>query len=110
MQKLEGRDVKILASKETLGCNNLYMLVAFFPPKKHSLSHIHDIAEEVIYCLQGKGEIVIDGIAINVEPGITVYTPPKKLHSVNTGIETIKLLCMFLPSIKVGEYKEHNNE
>jgi uncharacterized RmlC-like cupin family protein len=74
--KLKGRTYKLLASKEAVGCKNLCAGISFFPTGKHAPGHIHEIEEEVIYCLKGSGEAVIDGIHIKIKPGTVVYFPP----------------------------------
>ena len=110
LNKLKGREYKLLASEDLIGCRNLCAGVSFFPPMKHAPGHIHEIEEEVIYCIEGKGEVFIDGKSIQIEPGSVVYFPPKSLHSVNnTGKDTIKLFFVFSPSVKIGAYKNHEN-
>jgi mannose-6-phosphate isomerase-like protein (cupin superfamily) len=107
LQELKGRDYKLLASEDTLGCKNLCMGVSFFPPQKHGPSHMHEIEEEVIYCLEGEGEIVIDDNPVKIKPGIVVYIPTGKIHSVNNlSNKTIKLIYIFSPSTKIGSYKD----
>lgn len=107
-KKLNGRVYKLLASKDTIGCKNLCAGVSFFPANKHALGHIHEKEEELVYCLEGKGEIIIDGKSEKIKPGIVVYIPPKSLHSVNnTGEETIKLFFVFSPIAEIGAYKEY---
>lgn len=111
LNKLKGRDYKLLGYRDTIGCKNLCVGVSFFPPGKHAPGHIHDKEEEVVYCLEGTGEIVIDGKPEKIRPGTVVYMPPKSLHSVNnTGKETIKLLFIFSPGAKIGEYKDYESK
>ena len=82
----------------------------FFSANKHAPAHIHDKEEEVVYCLEGKGEIIIDGKPEEIKPGTVVFMPPGSLHSVNnTGDEMIKLLFAFSPAAKIGAYKNYNS-
>ena len=82
-----------------------------FPSKKWAPGHVHEVVEEVMYCMSGVGEIVIDGKNKHVEAGTVVYIPPKSLHAVNnTGKNEMQLFCVFSPSIKVGEYKDYDNK
>lgn len=105
--KLKGRDYKLLASEESLGCKNLCMGVSFFPPKKHGPAHVHEIEEEVIYCIEGEGEIIINDSFVKIKPGTAVYIPPGKIHSVNNlNNKTIKLAFIFSPSTTIGSYKD----
>ncbi|MCL5072351.1 MAG: cupin domain-containing protein [Actinobacteria bacterium] len=109
--KLKGRAYKLLASEETIGCKNLCAGITLFPAGKHAPGHIHESQEEVIYCLEGSGEAVIDGKSMKIKPGTVVYFPPGSLHSINnTGKETIKLLFMFSPSTKIGAYKNYESK
>lgn len=109
--KLKGRDYKLLACEKIQGCKNLCIGVSFFPAKKHAPGHIHDSEEEIIYCLEGKGQAVINSEIHEIKPGTVVFFPPKSLHSINnTGDKTIKLLYIFSPAAKIGEYKDYGNE
>ena len=109
--ELKGRSYKLLASKETIGCKNLCAGISFFPAGKHAPGHIHKDEEDVIYCLGGNGEAVIDGKNMKIKPGTVVYFPPGSLHSINnTGKETIKLLFMFSPSAKIGAYENYESK
>ena len=109
--KLKGRSYKLLGCKETIGCMNLCAGVAFFPPGKHAPGHIHELEEEVIYCIEGKGEAVVDGMCIKIKPGIVVYFPIGSLHSINnTGKDTIKLFFTFSPIAKIGAYKNYKSK
>ena len=109
--ELKGRSFKLLASKETVGCRNSCAGVSFFPAGKHAPGHIHDVEEEVIYCLEGSGEAIINDDRVKIKQGTVVYFPPGSLHSINnTGKDTIKLLFMFSPSVKIGEYKDYESK
>ena len=111
IKKLKGREYKIIGSADTVGCKNLNMLIGYFPAKKYARGHIHDVAEEIIYCNKGSGEVVINGKSEKIKPGTAVYIPPKSMHSVNNiGKEVIELICVFSPSIEVGKYQDYNNE
>jgi len=111
LKQLKGRKYKLLASRDTLGCENMCAGVSFFPPGKHAPGHIHDKEEEIIYCLEGTGELVIDGHRENLQPGTIAYVPSKSLHSVNnTGDDTIKLFFVYSPSAKLGAYKDYDSE
>lgn len=111
LEKLKGRSYKLLASSETIGCKNLCAGVSFFPAGQHAPGHIHEKEEEVIYCLKGTGEAVIENKHFELKPGAVVYFPPGGLHSINnTGKDTIKLLFMFSPAAKIGQYKNHESK
>ena len=57
--------------------------------------------EECIYVLQGAGRTETDTGNYNLRPGDTLIVPPNEWHcTLNTGDETLKLLCFF-PTGKV---------
>ncbi len=105
--ELKGRNYKLLASEDTIGCKNICMGVSFFPPKKPGPPHKHEIEEELIYCIEGEGEIIIDDSPVKIKPGTVTYIPPGKIHSVNNlNDKVIKLAFIFSPSTKIGSYKD----
>ena len=111
LNELKGRSYKLLATRDILGCSNLCLGVSFFPPGEHAPGHIHEKEEEVVYCMEGSGELVIDGKPEKLTPGTVVFMPPGSLHSVNnTGDKTIKLVYVFSPSTRIGDYKDYDSK
>ncbi len=105
IEELVGRSYKLIVGSNKLPCDAITGVVSFFPPHAHAPGHIHDVAEEVIYCLEGQGEIAVDGKLEPIHPGSFIVIPPRLLHSINnTSDKTIKLLCLFSPKIQVGRY------
>lgn len=105
MNELVGRSYKLIVGTEQLPCEAINGGVSFFPPKAHAPGHTHDVEEEVIYCLQGEGEVVLDGRPEPLRPGTFVVFRPGVLHSINnTGDATIKLLYVFSPKCRIGQY------
>lgn len=99
--EIRGLKIKILVDSSTLGCRNLRSLVSFFPPKMHAPIHFHEKEEEIIYCLEGAGEAIIEDKVIKIKPGITVFFPAGILHSINnTSKNPIKLYCVFSQILK----------
>ena len=63
-----------------------------------SLPHRFKSASEVYYILQGKGIMHIDDETEEVEPGDTVYIPPKAIQYIkNIGAEDLEFLCIVYP-------------
>ncbi|MCL5985614.1 MAG: cupin domain-containing protein [Actinobacteria bacterium] len=111
LNKLKGRNYKLLADSSTIGCKNLNVGVSFFPPGTHAPGHVHENEEEVIYCLKGYGKVYIDGKSEPIEPGTVVYFPPGSLHSVkNESDQEIKLLFIFSPATKIGDYADYDGD
>ena len=68
--------------------------------------HFHE-CEEVIYILQGMGEIAIEGKTVPFAADCTLIFPPRLVHQItNTGAENVRLVAwlsesparVFLPS------------
>lgn len=105
MQELVGRAYKFIVGSDRLACRAINGGVSFFPPHAHAPGHVHDVEEEVIYCLEGEGQIVVDGQPEPIRPGTFMAVPPGLLHSINnTGDKTIKLVYLFSPKCKIGQY------
>ena len=105
LNELVGRSYKLIVGSDELPCDDVNAVVSFFPPCAKAPGHVHDIAKEIIYCLEGEGEIVIGGEAEPIRRGTFIVVPPKILHNINnTSDKTIKLLCLFSPKIEIGQY------
>lgn len=61
--------------------------------------HIHDV-DEAIYIVSGYGESIEEGVRNKVEAGCVIYIPAGRKHQVvNESVETMKMLCFFIPSL-----------
>lgn len=103
---LPGRKHKMIIGPENFGkSKNMCFGVAVFPAKKHAPSHVHDIQEEIIYIINGEGEIYFDSLPEHVEPGSCVYIPPGIEHSIHNQSDIdMKLVYVFSPPTKQGSY------
>ena len=111
VHELVGRSYKLIVGADELPCQRINGGVSFFPARAHAPGHRHELEEEVVYCLEGQGQAVIDGKAEPIRPGTFIVFPPKSLHSINnTGARTIKLLYLFSPPCKIGDYSNVSNE
>ena len=105
LNQLVGRSYKLVVGSDQLPCRAINGGVCFFPPHTHAPGHVHQLEEEVVYCVQGRGEVVVDGQPEPIRPGTFIVFPPKVLHSINnTSDKTIKLVYLFSPKCKVGKY------
>jgi quercetin dioxygenase-like cupin family protein len=105
IKELVGRKYKLIVGSERLPCHAINGGVSFFPPYVHAPGHVHEKEEEVIYCLEGHGEIVIEGTHEPIKSGSFIVVPPGLVHSINnTGDKTIKLIYLFSPQCKIGQY------
>lgn len=72
---------------------------ATLKPGEASLPHRFKSASEVYYILQGKGLMHIDDESEEVEPGDTVYIPPKAIQYIDSiGSVNLEFLCIVYPS------------
>ncbi len=67
--------------------------------------HAHDIQEQAIYVLAGKGEVEIDGQCTMVEPQDFIYLPPGITHKLapREG-SSLKLLIIYSPPLSQGHH------
>ena len=69
-----------------------------------AMSHVHSGAEEVLYVLEGTGEVRVEGASHQVGPGQAVFIPDSAEHSyVNTGAEPLVLVGAMAPPIAVDD-------
>jgi quercetin dioxygenase-like cupin family protein len=66
--------------------------------------HVHHGFEECIYVLSGRGMMQSDGGTHHAGPGDVLLVPAGEKHmTVNTGSETLVLLCFFpVPDVGAG--------
>ncbi len=71
-------------------------------------AHCHPNGEELLYIIQGEGEVFIDGTIYSIEGGCLVLLEKGKTHMVrNTGKEELKVVCFFSPPSDVEHYEYH---
>lgn len=60
---------------------------------------------EACYCIEGEGEVEVDGVVYPIQPG-TMYALDKHDKHYLRAKTTLRLICVFTPSLKGTEY--HN--
>src|SRR5439155_13148942 len=69
-----------------------------------ALSHVHRGAEEVLYVLEGSGEVRVEGMTHHIGPGQAVFIPDGAEHAyVNTGARPLTLVGALAPPITLDE-------
>jgi len=97
------RTLKMLFSPELGNTDKVTVLASLIPPGGTTGLHSHDV-DEIIYIASGRGIHVEGDEEHPVEPDMVLYAPAKIAHEVrNTGDETIKLICVFVPPLKPSE-------
>ena len=70
-------------------------------PREASLPHRFKTASEVYYILRGTGRMHINDESKRVQPGDTVYIPPRGIQFIeNIGDDDLEFLCIVYPSWK----------
>jgi len=78
------------------------------PGKTVRPAHSHPGEEELVYCLEGSGEVFVDGEIAPFQAGNAVLFPRKSVHIVkNSGFLPMKVACFFAPPCTLSGYKMH---
>lgn len=64
---------------------------------------------ESCYCIDGSGEVEVDGKVFDIEPG-TLYIPEKDTHILRAKEKGMKLVCVFNPPLQGPEKHEISKE
>jgi mannose-6-phosphate isomerase-like protein (cupin superfamily) len=71
-------------------------------------AHRHPKGEELIYFIQGNGEVYVDGVITPVREGSAVLLEQGCIHMVsNTGDTEMKAACFYAPKTNLDEYEFH---
>src|SRR4051812_6444971 len=91
-----GREFVLGATPEW-GCASVTQFVGLIPPGR-APDHFHAY-DEVIYVLDGEGELEIDGERRPLRPGSCVHLPARLVHCLaNTGERELRILGVFRPA------------
>lgn len=71
-----GVEVRFKVGAVSTGSPQLFFAKVTMPPGDESLTHLHEIDEELIYVLEGELTVTLDGEEHSVGPGGTVFVPP----------------------------------
>lgn len=109
--KLVGRDRKHIIGPDILGAKTMCFGTAVFHPNGEAAPpHSHPLEEEIMYVVEGEGEIIINGMPNPLKPGICIYVPPTAKHQlINTGHAPMKVLYVFSPPVVVDSYEVESN-
>lgn len=100
------RILKVLAAPELGADNDLTVLVSIISPGAGTGCHTHDV-DEYMYVATGTGQSVCEGKAEDVAADSLIFAPKDVEHEVkNTGDESLKLFCVYVPALKPAGYFE----
>ncbi|MCL5073946.1 MAG: cupin domain-containing protein [Actinobacteria bacterium] len=102
---LPGRTSKVLIGPETVSSKNLSFGITTVKPKTTMQPHTHDIQEEIIYIIEGEGEVITKTSREKIHPGIAIYISSGIEHTIaNNSDQTMKFSFSFSPPVKLGSY------
>jgi quercetin dioxygenase-like cupin family protein len=91
------RKAKLLIDEVLAGTRNLALGIASYPPEEKAEMHTHE-GEEVIYFLEGKGEIETPEGKFVVKKGDALIASAHERHSIeNKGDKDMVFLFIFCP-------------
>lgn len=91
-----GRQFTLLARPEA-GCASVTQFVGYIPPGR-APDHYH-LYDEVVYVLQGEGELHIGGEDAPLRPGACIHLPARLVHCLeNSGPGEMRVLGVFRPA------------
>ena len=87
----------LLGATPDCGCETVTQFVGLIPPGR-APDHFHKY-DEVIYILEGQGELCIDGEVAPLGPGSCVHLPRTLVHCLaNTGDTEMRVMGVFRPA------------
>jgi len=73
-------------------------------------AHSHPDCEELIYFIEGEGQVYVDGLITPVRAGSAVLFEKDAVHMVrNSGGKEMKVACFFSAATNIGNYQFHED-
>jgi quercetin dioxygenase-like cupin family protein len=103
-RRIDGGSIQWLIDQE-VGAEHVMAYRLTVDPEA-TTSHVHSGAEEVLYVLEGNGEIQVEGTTHQVGPGRAVFVPDGAEHSyVNTGQAPLVVVGALAPPIDLRDVR-----
>lgn len=89
--------VKILLDRHTIGAKEAYMGILTALPGTKVPRHRHKTSAELLYILEGQGQMTLGKRRFRVHAGMAIYIPPNTEHSVvvDTRVQSLKALQVY---------------
>ena len=102
---LPGRKHKMVIRPDNTGTKNMCAGVAVFPGNAHAPSHVHEKEEEILYVIEGEGNMYFDGKPERIREGSFMFVPVGVKHSLEaTTGKALKVFYVFSPPVIQGSY------
>lgn len=89
---------KMLVNPELQGSRNFDFRISSYPPSGYAEAHVHDVAEQIYYFLEGTGLVELGEDRQIVEPNTVMYVAPGVRHAVaNTGFVNLVFIVVTSP-------------
>ena len=96
---VQGVTIKPLISEKEHGLNVTCLLVNV-PAGKEVPEHIHEEQDDILYLLQGKAVMWVDGTGdFSLEPGVIVRVPKGKKHKIFDVTQDLLIYDVFCPAL-----------
>lgn len=100
------RVLKIMLSPEIGNTDKCTVLFSIINPENGTGSHTHS-SDEIMYVASGRGTAKVGNETTELREDIVIFAPKNVEHYVqNTGNETLKLICFYVPPLKPAGYFE----
>ena len=87
-----------LISDQTCDARTLFAGMYWLAPGRQTIVDVHPTNEEVYYVVQGKGQLILDGVEAPIEQGMAVHIPAGVKHqSINTGDVDLCYFYVYAP-------------
>lgn len=87
-----------LIGPETVGANQLEVVLGTIDPEHGALPHCHPGIEQVCYILEGHAVAEVNGLRTELGPGDCCFFPAGQLHTFNvTGDKAVRVLVIYSP-------------
>ena len=98
---------KMLVHPTNAATKHFDFRISSYQPRGYAEVHVHAVAENLYYILQGKGIVELDGVKHLVEPHMLIHIPPGVRHGIfNTGIEDLVFLVVASPPYDMPEVSQ----
>jgi len=99
MEQLRIEEIKEFSTekrirKKLLGSDRIVAEFVCYEPGQATPEHVHPKQDEIFYCVEGRGIMIVDGEEIALEPTSLILVKAREKHGVRT-LPDSRLVLMF---------------